>query len=75
MKTGDIYFNRPEYKQAYLAYDSALVYLPETDALSDSLTEKHASLQVLVRNLEVVEREDNPSGPCPNARSRPHGSH
>lgn len=59
LKTGDIYFNRPEYKPAYMAYDSALLYLPETDELRSGLINQHASLKTLVTNMDVVQREDS----------------
>ncbi|MBN2744231.1 MAG: hypothetical protein JXR39_10090 [Marinilabiliaceae bacterium] len=59
LMSGDIYFNRPQYRPAFMAYDSAMVYLPEGDELKTALVQKHASLKILVENIEVVEREDS----------------
>jgi len=56
---GDIYYNKPLYKQAYLAYDSALLYIKETDPVYPAISGTHESLQQLVVNIDAKERQDS----------------
>lgn len=56
---GDIYYNKPLYKQAYQAYDSALLYIKETDPAYTVISDTHESLQQLVTNIDAKERQDS----------------
>jgi tetratricopeptide (TPR) repeat protein len=59
MRMGDIYYDMPRYKFAYQAYDSAMVYMPETDEEFTRVKDKHASLQQLVVHIDTRERQDS----------------
>jgi tetratricopeptide (TPR) repeat protein len=59
LRMGDIYYDLPKYKQAFLAYDSAMVYLPETDGAYAQMKAKHESLQQLVAHIDTKERQDS----------------
>ena len=59
IKMGDIYFERPEYRPAFMAYDSAIVFIPNTDEQYSIISDKYQSLKLLVQNIEIVEREDS----------------
>lgn len=59
LRMGDIYYSIPRYKNAFLAYDSAMVYLPETDEDYASMQVKHSSLGELVEHIDAKQREDS----------------
>ncbi|MFT3737534.1 MAG: tetratricopeptide repeat protein [Breznakibacter sp.] len=59
LKMGDIYYLLPQYKNAFHAYDSAMVYLPETDEDYVPMQVKHSSLQELVGYIDAKQREDS----------------
>ncbi len=55
----DIYYERQNYEQADIYYDSAMVYLTLEYPGYNEITAKTKSLGVLVENLQIVEREDS----------------
>jgi tetratricopeptide (TPR) repeat protein len=59
LRLADIYFSRPQYKEAYFSYDSALLWMDPGYELHHEVTEKHQSLEVLVKSLDVYERNDS----------------
>lgn len=59
LRLADIYFARPQYKEAYFSYDSALLWMDPGYEMYSDVTEKHQSLELLVQSLEVFERNDS----------------
>ena len=59
LRLADIYFARPQYKEAYFSYDSALLWMDSGYELHHEVTEKHQSLELLVKSLDVYERNDS----------------
>ncbi|MFC2115455.1 tetratricopeptide repeat protein [Bacteroidota bacterium] len=55
----NIYYERKDYEQADLYYDSAMVYLTEDYPDYDAIILKTKSLSSLVENLQIVELEDS----------------
>lgn len=55
----NIYYERQDYEQADLYYDSAMVYLTEDYPDYDDIILKTRSLSLLVENLQVVQLEDS----------------
>jgi len=55
----DIYFKHEEYKPAYQYYDSTLTVMAEDYKSYDEITERHNTLQLLVEQLDVINREDS----------------
>jgi tetratricopeptide (TPR) repeat protein len=56
---GDVYYSKPLYKQAFEAYDSAMVYLPQTDASYPNVSKMHGSLKLLVEKIDAKEEQDS----------------
>ncbi len=52
-------YKMPEYRPAYYNLDSALLYLNNNFPDREDLSELHDDLQELVKNLDIVEREDS----------------
>jgi tetratricopeptide (TPR) repeat protein len=59
LKRGDIYFDRPDYKQAQANYDSAVTILPKDYPNYKAIETKKNSLTDLVTNLNVITTEDS----------------
>jgi TolA-binding protein len=59
LKLADIHFEQPNYIKAQLFYDSTLIYLPEEHPEYYAADEKNASLQDLVKNLKIIQRQDS----------------
>lgn len=59
LKLADIHFDQPSYVKAQLFYDSTLQYLPEDHPEYYNAEEKNNSLQDLVKNLKVINRQDS----------------
>ncbi len=55
----EIYYEKQNYEQADLYYDSAMVYLTAEYPDYDNIVAKTRSLSVLVENLQVVQHEDS----------------
>ncbi len=59
LKRGDIYFDRPDYKQAQANYDSAVTILPKDYPNYKAIETKKNSLTDLITNLNVIAHEDS----------------
>jgi len=59
LKLADIHFEQPNYLKAQLFYDSTLQYLPEEHPDYYDAEEKNSSLQDLVKNLKLIQRQDS----------------
>lgn len=59
LKLADIYFERPSYVLAQAYYDSTLQFLPEDHPEYYEAEDKNNSLQDLVQNLKVIEKQDS----------------
>jgi tetratricopeptide (TPR) repeat protein len=59
LKRGDIYFDRPDYKQAQANYDSAVTILPKDYPNYKAIETKKNSLTDLITNLNVITTEDS----------------
>jgi tetratricopeptide (TPR) repeat protein len=59
LKRGDIYFDRPDYKQAQANYDSAVTILPKDYPNYKEIETKKNSLTDLITNLNVITTEDS----------------
>ena len=55
----DIYFSRPEYRNAQMYYDSTLYFIDSDYPEIDELTEKSKTLTKLITNLDIIDREDS----------------
>lgn len=55
----DIYYSQPNYQQAQAFYDSTMAYLNVNYAGYQKISEKSKDLTELVKNLNIVEREDS----------------
>ncbi|MCU4157899.1 tetratricopeptide repeat protein [Carboxylicivirga sp. A043] len=58
-ESGEIYYSRMDYANAYFYYDSALVSIDEDYENIDELKERHYGLSGLVDHLLTVQREDS----------------
>lgn len=56
---GDIYFDEPDYKNAQVFYDSTMVFLDTDYPNYEHISNKQQSLSALVKNLEIITREDS----------------
>lgn len=59
LKRADIYFERPDYKNAQANYDSTMTFLPKEYLDYDMIEEKKKSLTSLVTNLNVIALQDS----------------
>jgi tetratricopeptide (TPR) repeat protein len=59
LKRADIYFERPDYKNAQANYDSTMSFLPKDYVDYAVIEEKKKSLTALVANLNVIIMEDS----------------
>ena len=59
LKRADIYFERPDYKNAQANYDSTMTILPKDYVDYAVIDEKKKSLTALVVNLNVITLEDS----------------
>lgn len=59
LKRADIYFEKPEYKNAQANYDSTMTFLPKDYVDYAVIDEKKKSLTSLVVNLNVIILEDS----------------
>jgi len=59
LKLGDIYFVKPNYELAQVYYDSTINFLNQHHPDYDAILGKATSLTRLVRDMNVVEREDS----------------
>jgi tetratricopeptide (TPR) repeat protein len=59
LKLADIHFEKENYKYAQVFYDSAFPLLPETHPNYKLIESKKNSLNDLVYNLDIIEREDS----------------
>jgi tetratricopeptide (TPR) repeat protein len=59
LRAADIYFTKTEYVIAQAYYDSALSFLPKDYKDYDFITEKKNSLTGLVKNLNIIQRQDS----------------
>ena len=59
LRLGELYFERPEYLQASIYYDSTLAYLPGTYEQYATVSQQKAVLSALAAQIRVVEREDS----------------
>ncbi len=55
----DIYFSRPEYRNAQTYYDSTLFFIDPSYPDIEPLTVKTKSLTKLIENLDIIDREDS----------------
>ncbi|SMO69228.1 hypothetical protein SAMN06265379_10545 [Saccharicrinis carchari] len=55
----EIYYERPQYKPAYYYLDTAMVNLNENFRGLDTIKTRHENLARLVKNINMVEREDS----------------
>ena len=55
----DIYFSRPEYRNAQMYYDSTLYFIDSEYPDIEKLNEKSKTLTKLITNLDVIDREDS----------------
>ena len=56
---GDIYYERPEYRNAQIYYDSTLFFIDPSYPDIDPLTAKTRSLTKLIENLDIINYEDS----------------
>jgi tetratricopeptide (TPR) repeat protein len=56
---GDIYFSKPEYKNAQAYYDSTMMFLPKDYPDYKNIDEKQKSLTNLVKYINTVSSEDS----------------
>ncbi len=59
LKRADIYFEKPDYKNAQANYDSTMTFLPKDYVDYAVIDEKKRSLTALVTNLNVITLEDS----------------
>lgn len=59
LKRADIYFEKPDYKNAQANYDSTMTFLPKDYVDYAVIEEKKKSLTALVVNLNVIVLEDS----------------
>ncbi len=55
----DIYFNHEDFKPAYQYYDSTLMVMSEDYKSYDEIKTRHNTLQLLVEQLDIINREDS----------------
>lgn len=54
-----IYYNEPDYYLSGIYYDSTMRYMPREHQDYREISEKHSVLSELVKNLQIIEREDS----------------
>jgi len=59
LELADIYFSRPDYKNAQLYYDSAVFFLKPDFEDYDKLKAKQEVLSELIKNLILIRKEDS----------------
>ncbi len=59
LRAADIYFDKRDYKNAQLYYDSTMVFLPKDFKNYDLLKNKHESLTAMIKDISTIEREDS----------------
>lgn len=59
LELADIYFSRPDYKNAQLYYDSAVYFLKPDYKDYDKLKAKQEVLSELIKNLILIRKEDS----------------
>jgi len=59
LKLADLYFDKPEYENSKLYYDSTLTALPQEHAEYPRAEAKRNSLEDLVKNLHIIAFEDS----------------
>jgi len=59
LKLADVYFEERQYPDAQAYYDSSLALIPEKHPRYKDISNRAASLTDLVKNLEVIQREDS----------------
>lgn len=59
LKLASIYYNKKNYENAQMYYDSAYTFLPKSHEEYEIVTERKNSLLKLVNNLKIINREDS----------------
>jgi tetratricopeptide (TPR) repeat protein len=59
LKRADLYFEKPDYKNAQANYDSSITFLPKDYPDYALIDEKKTSLTALVINLNIISLEDS----------------
>lgn len=59
LKRADLYFEKPDYKNAQANYDSSITFLPKDYPDYALIDEKKNSLTALVTNLNIISLEDS----------------
>jgi tetratricopeptide (TPR) repeat protein len=59
LAVADIYFDKPNYKNAKIYYDSTMTFLSKEYPDYNQLKNKTDNLKSLVENIEIIEREDS----------------
>jgi tetratricopeptide (TPR) repeat protein len=59
LAAADIYFDRPDYRNSQMYYDSSMVFLSKEYPDYVQIKNKSSNLNELVQNLEIIEREDS----------------
>jgi len=59
LSIADIFFKNEEFKPAYQYYDSTLTVMAEDYKSYEEIKERHYTLQMLVEQLDIINREDS----------------
>ena len=59
LSMANIYYSRPEYRNAQMYYDSTLFFIDQGYDGIDELTKKSTILTKLIQNLDIINREDS----------------
>ncbi len=59
LAAADLYFERPDYKNSQVYYDSSIVFLSKEYPNYMQIKSKSENLNDLVKNIEIIEREDS----------------
>jgi len=59
LAAADIYFERPDYRNSQMYYDSSMVFLSKEYPDYVQIKNKSSNLNELVRNLEIIDYEDS----------------
>jgi len=59
LAAADIYFEKPDYRNSQLYYDSSMVFLSKEHTGYAQIKNKSENLNNLVKNLEIIEHEDS----------------
>jgi len=59
LAAADLYFERPDYKNSQVYYDSSMVFLSKEYPNYMQIKNKSENLNDLVKNLDIIERQDS----------------